>query len=360
MAPSYRILAIGVNHARGQSSLTCAENDANDIVTALTSGIGPPGARATPLVGSSATRANVLAQLKALADERPQRLVFFFSGHGSTSGICLADKLLCYHCIANGLRDVRAQSTIIILDTCHAGAFARHERREDVGDPRMAGIEDDLAWARVLSAAAGHRVLLATSETALAHEFREVGNSRFTAALLDAFTNAAPDLWQDGIGFISDAAAFTSATRYMKGTGQVPKRLGRLGDFPMVRSELAQQVGAAEIRSLMLTDSYAATAACELKGRRHLPTTVRFCLRHADGTLISAKSMRVFAEADRQDTTYRVTFDADVLTRDARARTLLSARSAVPVTWTFEVEDGLRRVLGARGITQHYAVPTYG
>jgi hypothetical protein len=239
---SYRILAIGVNRAKGQAPLECAEKDATDIVDMFTGGLGPPGVRAKSLVGSAATRGNVIANLDALASERPDRVLLFFSGHGSTKGIQLADQLLCYKCVARRLRGAEALSTVVVLDTCHAGAFARAERFDD-----LAGVDEDLAWLQALvDARKGHRVLFATSETTLSREDREAGNGRFTAALLHALKNAPPDLYRDGIGFISDAAAFNTASRYMKerwGTEQVPKKLGNLGDFPMVRSRLVQHMG---------------------------------------------------------------------------------------------------------------------
>lgn len=53
------------------------------------------------------------------------RIVFFFSGHGYTDGICTSDGKLSYDDIRNAIRQYSSSEKIVFVDACHSGSMRK-------------------------------------------------------------------------------------------------------------------------------------------------------------------------------------------------------------------------------------------
>lgn len=233
---------IGVNDAPGQTRLRNAEHDAQDLASFLRGPWAPvaPG-DAFVLVGPRAGSADVRAAFRAAAARRPDLLLVSFSGHGSTDSVCLADGPLSHRLLGDWIRGVGAQRGAVIIDACHAEAFASQFSGE------ISGVPDD-SWQHLLTRMLpGMRLLLASRirETAADGPGR---NGLFTAGLLDAFRTLRGDLLHKGSRYITAEAAFRHAARFVlthsAGT-QSPVVQGRVADFAIARPRTT--VGAATV-----------------------------------------------------------------------------------------------------------------
>ncbi|MCM1006294.1 MAG: caspase family protein [Prevotella sp.] len=118
------LVAVGVNdysHFPGRPhNLTCAEADARAIANLYAR---KSSADYVLLTGKNATRSNVISSVRKLSQYAGgnDRIVFFFSGHGTDSGVCTRDANLTYADIRKAMAGGKCKTKIMIVDACMAG-----------------------------------------------------------------------------------------------------------------------------------------------------------------------------------------------------------------------------------------------
>lgn len=343
-AMRYQVLCLGVNEGPGGSTLRFAEKDATDIYNVFTSALGPPRARGYCDTAEDANRQSVLARLRELARQPPEFLLLYFSGHGSKEGILLSDGLLEFSVLAQRLRAINTRTTLIIFDTCHAAAYGGFVREGDVAG--VGDYEDELAWAKMLAQSRpGTRMLFSTSATTLSHE--ATGNGRFTSAFLDALNKAPADMGSE-TNFVSALQAFKVTHRLMTsrwGGGQVPQKLGKLADFPLVKSQAEQSVGSAEITNTSHAKGISLDLDYVIRGRRQVATTLSVTLVDGFGTTIFTVSQTVSPTSAEHLEACTITAPADILRRHSHLRTVLESGGSVPAYWNIVIQDQRDRPL---------------
>lgn len=86
------------------------------------------------LTDKKATRSNILRarnKLYTLADDN-DRIVFFFSGHGYSGGICALDTILGYQDIRHALSKVKCKNKFLFVDACRSGSLRKNDNRKGV------------------------------------------------------------------------------------------------------------------------------------------------------------------------------------------------------------------------------------
>ena len=120
------VLSVGINDYRYISDLQKTENDArefSELYMTHTKNV-------TTLLGSQATRENILSSLrscfaKAGADDI---VVFFFSGHGDKGGLCAYDtkgrsRLVTYAEVQKAIGSCKAANKQLFIDACYSGGL---------------------------------------------------------------------------------------------------------------------------------------------------------------------------------------------------------------------------------------------
>jgi len=192
------VLALGISDYRDRAlKLTYADKDAQAMTTALQQngqGLFDKLNILPPLLNRNATLANLQAAFKTLAASvQPQDVfILYLAGHGQAidgnyhfapweTVIKNDDSLRTGSLDEEGLRGLLAQivatKTVVLLDTCAAGAFTMRR-----------GIEQKTAMSRLMRAT-GRAVLAATADDNMALEGYEQ-HGVFTYALLEGLKNA--------------------------------------------------------------------------------------------------------------------------------------------------------------------------
>lgn len=86
------------------------------------------------LTDKKATRSNIfraMNKLYTLAGD-DDRIVFFFSGHGYSGGICASDTIIDYCDIKKSLTRVKSKTKIIFVDACRSESFRKNNDKKDV------------------------------------------------------------------------------------------------------------------------------------------------------------------------------------------------------------------------------------
>ena len=120
------VLSVGISDYRYISDLQKTENDArefSELYMTHTKNV-------TTLLGSQATRENILSSLrscfaKAGADDI---VVFFFSGHGDKGGLCAYDTkgrstLVTYAEVQKAIGSCKAANKQLFIDACYSGGL---------------------------------------------------------------------------------------------------------------------------------------------------------------------------------------------------------------------------------------------
>lgn len=76
------------------------------------------------LTSSNANKSGILSQLRAICNraQGSDRIIFFFSGHGVSGGICCYDGVIPYSDLTRLLATSSAKQKICFIDACHAGS----------------------------------------------------------------------------------------------------------------------------------------------------------------------------------------------------------------------------------------------
>jgi WD40 repeat protein len=243
--PTLHVLAAGVTDYRDHSlSLKHASNDARAVAAALASharGLFKRVNVPAPLLDRDVTYENLKRKFESLALEvKPNDVfVFYAAGHGAVRDgrylfipadlVYQNDETLRRDAIDEEklrtlLAKIPAQKSLVLLDTCSAGAFN--------AEPALAAraIDDKSALDRLMKAT-GRAVLAAAGSERMALEGYQ-GHGVFTAALLGGLGSGA-DRDKDGYVDISELSEFIGAE-----VPRITKLLFNYEQFPQSRLDI--------------------------------------------------------------------------------------------------------------------------
>ncbi len=126
----------------------------------------------TILTSKNVTHDNVLEKLRAIC-KRAQigdRVIFYYSGHGMTGGICAYDYPILYEDIVKVLSTSKASEKICFIDACHAGSVAQKGGNE--------------AWTKSVKGASDQAFFVSSRADEYSIESSLLGAGYFTQALL--------------------------------------------------------------------------------------------------------------------------------------------------------------------------------
>lgn len=192
----------------GQTTLRYAERDAQTAAQTLRE-IGRYGdADMRVLTGPSPTEVlSALSIVGARLREHERKgeqalLIFYFSGHAKASALHLGNKELELGALRDRLRGLPTTLTLIVLDTCQSGAFARTKGAEAAPDFSTNSV------ARLQTR--GTAILASSTAQELSQESDELHSSYFTHHLLVALRGAGD---QDRDGRVTLDEAYRYAYR---------------------------------------------------------------------------------------------------------------------------------------------------
>lgn len=240
-------ICIGVNSSPGQQPLRFAERDAYNIAHDFQGPLGMPIGECRLLLSAQATSAALLATCLHASARDVDVLRVYFSGHGSNTGLALADGELEFEDFATMLRLVGARHVVVILDTCHAAAAAPYFGVGGVG--AILGEDTILrAWVSAFQRALpGIRLIFSVGRAEHSLEDARLRGGVFTHFLRRALRLASGSLAANGYSFVSDLDVFVRTTRLLLAAGyrQLPEAVGLNGDLPMGLSQVGHPVGPA-------------------------------------------------------------------------------------------------------------------
>lgn len=337
MLGPYRVIAIGVNNAAGQTPLSFAESDARAIFQTFTGALGPALAQDSALLlGARATKAEVLRVLGAAARVGTGHLLLYFSGHGDSGGICLADDVLEHRVLRDALKRVRSRATLVVLDACQAASYAWwHKTGEDV-----AGIAED--WADMLAnASPGTRMFFATSADELSREGGNVRGGHFTWALLAALHRGYGSIQGRQRRWVSDHEAFSLACDILRQrcpNDAQPESRKLDGDFPMLLSQADNVCGSGVVCLTAAPRGITANVNVHVSDRRGIRTRLQCSVKDRSGFVVGIKNLFLTPASDSASYELSVAFPRDEIWDD-KARSRLRRGVEVPLWWTAELLD---------------------
>lgn len=355
------LLTLAVNAPRGGAPLAYAEADGGRITRAFTSARGPVSPdHAYPLLGASATRTAVRKGLAAMQTLCPEHFILYWCGHGSRTGIALADGLFEYDELGEALAAIPSRTRTFISNTCHAGAA--WEPLSRVGGD-VSGIEED--WAAALARAVpGLRLLAAVSKTAEAHEDYQIGGSLYTYALLQALCCLPGDIVAPlGTRFISDVAASARARNILaelRPNEPPPELRGpseRGPRLPLMLSQAEHPVGTASVPSFSYPSPNTGARAklvVEVRGRRHLTTYVDWTAADGYGRRLAEGHDCIESERNAERFDRILSIEPPVLLNDRVLGPQLRSGQAIPVRWDVTITDDHSHVLAIRSFAAAY------
>lgn len=200
-------LVVGSNRpGPGQDTLAFAEDDAREIAEVLRELGGYPAARVEVALAPSARELGAaIGRLeRAVAAEvaagRSARVFFYYSGHAKASGLSLGPDELPLEELRARLFATGAALTVIVLDACQSGAFARVKGAEPAADFSYNS--------RARLDASGVAVLASSTASELSQESDFLRSSYFTHHLLVGLRGAA-DANRDGQVSLDEAYRYT-------------------------------------------------------------------------------------------------------------------------------------------------------
>lgn len=118
------------------------------------------------------TKDNVLEKLRAICNraQKGDRIIFYYSGHGTPGAICGYDQNISYDALINELSKSEASEKICFIDACHAGT--------------MANSKSDDSWKKSIKGASDQAFFVSCRGDEISAENHIVGAGLFTNALL--------------------------------------------------------------------------------------------------------------------------------------------------------------------------------
>lgn len=340
------VMTVGVNR-----DLLYPRKDATDIARALGSSAGLVSPRAVTCL-LEVTVAQLRFAMRLLALQAPAYLVFYFAGHGTPTGIVLADGEMTFAELADLLRGTGAEWMLTILDSCHSGGLLEVAGIPIAGGP---GTIDPDALRLLLHAAPGNRVICSVAADKLSREGGGIANGHTTAAMLAALERAHGDLDGRRGSIISERRLFAVTKRIMQARGgPLPVALRLRGDFPVIRSQDAAIGGAAIVGAGVVDGTFEATF--RTAGRRGLRTTLVVQAQNPNGDPIASFVSHVFPTRSIDQCTFSYPLAPPDAHGDAFSALSMSMHGCVAVQWTLTVLDVRRRVLTRARHAAVYAV----
>lgn len=247
--PNLYVLAVGVNKYRDRSLwLNYAVPDATSIADQFRSVKGNlyQSVNVTSIFDGDVTANGICSAFNSLASKvgADDVFIFYLSGHGTThtdgdyyfipvnfrfrNAQSVPETAVSKHFITEQLSKIKAQKTLVMLDTCNSGAFISTGAR---------GMAEKTAIDR-LSRATGQATIAASSDTQSAMEGYE-GHGIFTYVILEGLSGKA-DANKDGYVSLSELSAYAEEKvpdySYAKwGYEQYPQvDLRKQSNFPLV------------------------------------------------------------------------------------------------------------------------------
>ncbi|MBQ9625646.1 MAG: caspase family protein, partial [Treponema sp.] len=247
--PNLYVLAVGVNKYRDKSLwLNYAVPDASSISDTFKNAKGKlyQSINISTVFDADVTEAGITSAFDSVASKiSPDDVfVFYISGHGTPhsdgdyyfipvdfrfrNAQSVVESALSKKFITDQLSKIKAQKSLVLLDTCNSGAFISSGAR---------GMAEKTAIDR-LSRATGHATIAASSDTQSAMEGYK-GHGIFTYVILEALSGKA-DLNKDGYISISELSVYAEEKvpdySYDKwGYEQYPQvDLRKQSNFPLV------------------------------------------------------------------------------------------------------------------------------
>ncbi len=138
----------------------------------------------TLLTSKYANKENILEKLRAICNRAGEndRIVFFYSGHGTTGGLYVYDGMLLYLDLINTLNISKAKEKFVFIDACNSGSVDINVQ-VDRDNPSATGEPDstDITF------------MVSSKGEELSIEASHVGASYFTQALLKGMRGKADD-----------------------------------------------------------------------------------------------------------------------------------------------------------------------
>lgn len=215
--PNLYVLSVGVNEYRDRSlKLNYAVPDATSIADIFGRAKGNlyQSVNVETVLNENATAQGIAAAFNSVAAKvgADDVFIFYLSGHGTSytdgdyyfipqdfryrNSESIPQSAISKHFITEQLSKIRAQKSIILLDTCNSGAFISTAQR---------GMAEKTAIDR-LSRATGQATIAASSDTQSAMEGYE-GHGIFTYVVLEALSGNA-DANNDGYVSLSELSAY--------------------------------------------------------------------------------------------------------------------------------------------------------
>jgi hypothetical protein len=207
--PHAYAIVVGSNAGgAGQQALRFAESDAEQIQAVLLEVGHFDADRITVLAHPDSAR--VMAVIdevagKVRADDargEPSQVVFYYSGHARANAINLGDEELSLATLRERIRALPATLTIVVLDACQSGAFARSKGAERAADFSYNSVSK--------LTQKGLAVMASSTSQELSQESDELRASYFTHSLVSGLRGAAD---VDGDGRVSLDEAYRYAYR---------------------------------------------------------------------------------------------------------------------------------------------------
>jgi hypothetical protein len=326
----------------GAPEAVTPEYNARGVFDLLTGALGPPGVRATCLLGANATRAATLGALDEAAAAPSGFHVLYFSGAADARGLSIADGFLDPRALGSHFDRIRVCRSLLLLDAPPARAE---------GGASLPRWLEDLAEARpalgIVAARAAHVDSPAQS----------AGHSPYTAALLLALQQSHGDIEIDGVQFVSDRKALTEAAALLRqhwAEAEPPIELGSFGDIPLVRSQAEAPLGTAEILGLSCRSGLSAHVRHALRGRRRVPTLLHYALVDPSGDILAEGNVPVTPESDDEQQRTRVRVPLRALRDHTIWGPMLEVHQAVHLRWRITMRDTLGRLLAKKTFGHEY------
>ena len=242
----------------------------------------------------------------------------------------MADALLGYDELGWLLRATGVERTLVIADTCNAGASV-----VIAGEGKVASVRTDYL-AAIAAAVPGVRIL------ASARADQRSFDGAFTSALLEATECATTDMCAGTTLFASDAEVFRVARELMveRWEGQqVPVSHGPLGDFPLARSQDVAPVGRVGIGPLEPFEDGSVSALITFAGRQLVRCRVRLSVIDHTGRILARDEGDGNIIPKRAVERRLVVLTARAVSRRAAAELHAHAACECPIRWRMEVLD---------------------
>jgi WD40 repeat protein len=215
--PALYVLSVGISDYKGKLKLDYAARDAQVFGEVLAS-TGKPlfkDIQTKPLLDKAATREGMIDGLKWLRREATQDdiCVVFFAGHGERDGDSGSYYLMPHDAdpqkvaltgfSGNDLKAfltmLPARRVLVILDTCHAGAFAGGDKKRSIPEDVIRDLAStDVGVVVMASSMAGEESL----------ESKDHKHGYFTLAVVEGLKGEAAN--KEGIVYLSDLDAYVT------------------------------------------------------------------------------------------------------------------------------------------------------